>query len=205
MQVKTLVLGAVQTNCYILTSDSAPGRALVIDPAASAKDIFAYLQKNALTLDAILLTHTHFDHMEALDELIALTGAPFYCPEKDAGGLTDFITNGSMLLFRYPVIVNIKPTRLLRSGDHIGFGKEKLTVLETPGHTVGSVCYDGGDILFSGDTLFCQGYGRTDLPGVRDDELFSSLKRIFALPDKTVYPGHGQTTTIANERRYFGA
>ena len=204
MEVRTLVLGPVMTNCYLLTDSSAPGRALVIDPAYDGAAIASQLERSGLKPEGVLLTHCHFDHMEGLDELIARTGAPLLCPAKDAAGLTDPFYNGSLLLFRYPVTVSAHPARLLHEGDEILFGDEKLTVLETPGHTAGSVCYLARDLLFSGDTLFAGGYGRTDLPGGDDAALGASLARILALPDRKVFPGHGEATTIANEKRRFG-
>lgn len=205
MRVYTLCVGPVETNCYILVTETPPYHALVIDPGYDAERIKEELDRRGAHLDAILLTHTHFDHVEALDELVLRTRAPLYCPEKDAGGLRDFITNGSMILFRCPVVVNTPPERLLREGDEIALGNEKLTVIETPGHTVGSVCYDTGNLLFTGDTLFRGGYGRTDLPGGRDDELRRSLLKLFEMSDRTVYPGHGNPTTIQKERLFFGA
>ena len=192
MQVETLMLGPVCTNCYILSSSSLPGKAIVIDPAHNAPQILSHLREKGLELSFILLTHTHFDHIEALDELVSATGAQLFCPKKDAPGLRDFITNGSMILFRYPVLVNTPPSRLLVEGDEITFGREKLTVIETPGHTVGSVCYDDGENLFTGDTLFCSGRGRTDLPGGSEAQLRASLQRLMPLlSTHTVCGGHG--------------
>ena len=200
MQVFTLPLGALQTNCYILVSEK---KALVIDPADSHLQILALLQKEGLHLEGILLTHCHFDHMGGVDALAEASGAPLYCPEKDAVGLTDEDRNASRY-FGEGLSLKTLPTRLLKEGDEITHGSERLTVLETPGHTSGSVCYLAENLLISGDTLFFRGYGRTDLPSGSDAKLYSSLKRLFCLEDRTVYPGHGPATTLLKEKSFYG-
>ena len=204
MKIKSLTLGALSTNCYIIQNDRDPSAAMLIDPAAQPQRILKELEKEHLTLEAVLLTHTHFDHFEALDEVIDATGAKLYCPLKDQRGLGDFMANGSVLFYRTPILARKKPDQLLSEGDVIPFGNETLTVVETPGHTLGSICYDTGKQIFTGDTLFCGGYGRTDLPGGSDEELFYSLKKIFALGERDVYPGHGPTTNLSAERQLFG-
>ena len=203
MHVKTLVLGPLSTNCYLLTSDSAPGHALIIDPAFHPESILKELEKEELVLDAILLTHCHFDHMWALDELAENTGALLLCPEKDKKGLTDPKQNASSLFFRTPLSIKTTPARLLKDSDQILLGNEKLTVLETPGHTAGSVCYKTEDLLFSGDTLFQNGSGRTDLPSGDGKAMERSLRCLLAFDDLTVYPGHGKATSIGKEKAFF--
>ncbi len=200
MQVFTLPLGALQTNCYILASEK---KALVIDPADAHFQILAFLQKEGLTLEGILLTHCHFDHMGGVDALAEASGAPLFCPEKDAVGLTDENRNASRC-FGEGLSIKTAPARLLKEGDRIELGNEELTVLETPGHTAGSVCYLADDLLISGDTLFFRGYGRTDLPSGSDVMLVRSLRRLFCLEDRTVYPGHGPSTTILKEKNFYG-
>ena len=200
MQVVTLPLGALQTNCYILASEK---KALVIDPADAHFQILALLQKEGLTLEGILLTHCHFDHMGGVDALAEASGAPLFCPEKDAVGLTDENRNASRC-FGEGLSIKTAPARLLKEGDRISLGTEELTVLDTPGHTSGSVCYLAEDLLISGDTLFFRGCGRTDLPSGSDGMLLRSLRRLFCLEDRAVYPGHGPSTTLLKEKNFYG-
>lgn len=203
MTVDTLVLGPLETNCYILTSNSAPGKALVVDPAFHAEKILEFLSSRALSAEAVLLTHTHFDHMYALDAFCNATNAPLFCPELDKYGLCDPVTNASRTLVHRDLVIGTKPTRFLRDLDRVALGNEYLTVLDTPGHTRGSICYKTDDFILSGDTLFYHGNGRTDLEGGSEEEMRASLHRILSLDDMTVYPGHGNKTTIENERRFF--
>lgn len=204
MKVKTLVLGLLQTNCFLLTSESLPGQCLLIDPASDGQRILETLKKEGLTLEGILLTHSHFDHMSALDVLSSATGAPFFCPQKDEKGLTDGRLNGSLVFMSSALTVKTAPQKLLFEGDELFLGDEKLTVLETPGHTAGSVCYKTEGAIFTGDTLFCHGVGRTDLPGGSSELLLSSVQRLLSLENLVAYPGHGQTTLINEERRFLG-
>ncbi len=201
MKVIALSLGTLQTNCYILSSLQD---AVVIDPAGEGERIFEVLQKEGLTLKGILLTHTHFDHFGAVDELVKKTDTLLYCPLDDASGLTDTRLNVSGF-FGKGQTVKTAPSRLLKEGDKIAFGEEQLTVISTPGHTAGSCCYLSKAALFSGDTLFKHSYGRTDMPGGNKELLFSSLRRLLSTEENLkVYPGHGSDTTLDNERRYFG-
>ena len=202
MTVYTYPIGPLQTNCYVITCPNANGQALVIDPAFHEDQILSFLESKGLVLGGVILTHCHFDHMWAVDGLCK-GGAPFYCPKKDAPALNDPKRNASYY-FGQTLAVKTDPARLLSEGDEIRLGNETLTVLETPGHTEGSICLLSDGILFSGDTLFCHGYGRTDLPSGNESALFSSLRRILSMNDCTVYPGHGKETTILQEKRYFG-
>ena len=203
MKVLTYPIGPLLTNCYVLTCQSANGKALVVDPAFAEDRILSFLEKHDLTLAGILLTHCHFDHMWALDALVEKTGVPFYCPALDAQALRDPKKNASYY-FGKELVVNSTPTILLKKGDQITLGEEKLTVLETPGHTKGSICLYTDGILLSGDTMFCRGYGRTDLPGGNMGELKNSLHKLLSLDDCIVYPGHGETTTIHEEKIFYG-
>ena len=201
MNIETLVLGPLQTNCYILNFEK---EALLVDPAADAELILKKLHEKEWSLKGILLTHTHFDHMGAVDAIVKATGAPLYCPYKDAPGLRDWGKNLSLHFTRHTMQVDTVPAVLLHEWDTVPFGNERLRVLETPGHTVGSVCYEGEDFLFSGDTLFYHGYGRTDIPGGSEEQLSQSLSRLLTLENRTVYPGYGQPTSLEDERIFFG-
>ncbi len=202
MKVLTYPIGPLLTNCYVLTCESANGKALIVDPAFADERILFFLKKHDLTPAGVLVTHCHFDHLWALDALVEKTGVPFYCPALDAEALQDPKKNASYYFGR-ELVVNSIPTALLKEGDRVSLGDEQLTVLETPGHTKGSICLYTKGHLISGDTLFCRGYGRTDLPGGSAQELNSSLQRLFLLDDCIVYPGHGETTTIYEERVFY--
>ena len=147
MTVYTYPVGPLLTNCYIVTSPTAKGKALVIDPGFGEEKILSFLESKGLALEGVILTHCHFDHMWALDGLCK-KGIPFYCPKKDADALEDSKKNAS-LYFGKPLAVKTPPTKLLSEGDKIVLGNETLTVLETPGHTEGSICLLGDGILFS--------------------------------------------------------
>ncbi len=188
MNIQTLTLGPLETNCYLLW-DQASGEAAVIDPAAKPEQIWQALQDHGLTLRMILLTHAHFDHIGALQALHARSGAPVFVHEADThnpGGLS----HGLLVC-----------TDVYAEGDVLRLGGISIRVLHTPGHTPGSVCLLAQDALFSGDTLFCGSAGRTDLGG-DEQALFSSLRRLGTLPDETrVFPGHGERTVLGTEKQ----
>lgn len=210
--VETLVLGPLQTNCYIYARDS---EAVVIDPAGEAERIVDAVAALEARLRRIVNTHGHFDHIGALAALAAGTDAPVYLHEDDialllGGGILPQGTPASRMpagLFGLvaPAPDLPQPPRPLRDGERIAVGGGHLEVIHTPGHTPGSIClYQPEEaILFSGDTLFHLGVGRADLPGGNGRTLLESIKdRLFVLPDETVvYPGHGEPTTIGTEKR----
>lgn len=189
------------SDCWLLTTDS--GHAAVIDPSAAAPVILravreAFPDGNG-QLDAILLTHGHFDHITAVDALRqAVPGVPVYIHTADASMLTDGTRNASALFFG-TADVYAPADRLLQDGDSIRLGDEVLSVLHTPGHSPGSVCYlntaDG--TLFTGDTLFAFGIGRCDLWGGDGAAMRQSLRRLGSLPRTLrIFPGHGETAVL---------
>ncbi len=198
MNVTYFSVGDLGTNCYIVYDDS--GHAAIIDPGGDAQRILNNVKGKNLTVDFILLTHAHFDHIMAAEELRDATGAQLCVGEGDAPMLVDADLNLSAMV--YPErAVELTPSRLLFEGDVLRFGDTTLAVMETPGHTRGGVCYLGEDVLFSGDTLFAGSIGRTDLPGGDMSVLRRSLARLASLDgDLTVYPGHGEETTLAFEK-----
>ncbi len=198
MNVTYFSVGGLGTNCYIISDDS--GHAAIIDPGGDARRILSAVKDKNLTADLILLTHAHFDHIMAVEELREATGAPVCVGTGDAPMLADAQFNLSAMV--YPTqTVALTADRLLVDGDMVSFGDASLTVLETPGHTRGSVCYLGDGVLFSGDTLFASCVGRTDLPGGDMTALRRSLARLAALDgDYTVYSGHGEETTLSFEK-----
>ena len=197
MEIQALQVGSIPTNCYLVFD---PGRtdALVIDPGDNPERIFAAL--NGRTPAAVLLTHGHFDHTGALS---AFAGVPIYIHEADAPMLSDphlSVGDGNGDLRPRPVA-----THLLADGEQMHLAGLDLAVLHTPGHTPGGVTYQIGDALFTGDTLFAHGYGRTDLPGGDFSALRRSLRRLLHLAgDFRVFPGHSESTTLNHERGIDG-
>jgi glyoxylase-like metal-dependent hydrolase (beta-lactamase superfamily II) len=183
LEVEGLIVGPLAANCYVV---SAGGDAVVIDPGAEANRVLKAVGGREVA--AILVTHGHSDHVGAVDELVAETGAPVMAPHRD--------------LALFEGYVGVPPARLLKDGDRLEFGDISLTVIATPGHTPGSSCFYAPGVLFSGDTLFAEGVGRTDLPGGSAEALFNSIReRIFSLAgDTIIYPGHGERTTVAREK-----
>ncbi len=196
MKVRTLSVGQLGTNCYVVSDDTT---AVVIDPGDEASRILAAIGDN--TLAAVLLTHAHFDHMGALYDLVERTGAPVYCHADEAVAMTDGVRNLSAL-FGIP-LRTVSTFSTLKEGDSVTFGDMTFTVLHTPGHTKGSCCYLSGNTLFSGDTLFCESVGRTDFPGGDVHAMRASLRRLLAMDgNMDVLPGHDCPTTIAHEAKY---
>ncbi|MBO5210954.1 MAG: MBL fold metallo-hydrolase [Clostridia bacterium] len=198
MEIKALVLGDIEVNCYLVSTDKA---AVVIDPGYRCVEALEFL-KNANDKERlILLTHAHFDHIGFADELAEITDSKIAIGEKDAPALLDNNLNLSAL-FGAP-LSTFSADILLDDNDEITVGDLTFKVIHTPGHTVGGVCYLCGDTLFSGDTLFAGSIGRTDFPGGSFETLKNSIKRIYTLPDDTVLlSGHGGKTTVINEKRY---
>ncbi len=180
--IAVLPMGGLYTNCCVVDDG---GECVVIDPADNGRRIFEYIEKRGLRCSAVLLTHGHPDHTGGLKELIGLTGAKLYMGEGD--------------VYRSPV----KPDRTVTDGEVIKAGGMSFTAVTAPGHTEGGVCYILGDTMFSGDTLFRDSVGRTDLPGGDYPTLRRTLIKLRDLPysDLTVIPGHGETTTLEYERR----
>ena len=202
MLIKCFTVGAYETNCYIVTDEKTLESA-VIDPGAEGTTILDYLEDNHLTCACILLTHGHFDHTGAVAALMQETGAPLYVSQKDDG----VTIGGEYYRYRAP-----EGAHFISGGDTVSVGALRFTVLETPGHTPGSVCFlceeQGTEekALFSGDTLFRDSCGRTDFPGSSGEAMLKSLRKLWELPgDWEVYPGHMGATTLNRERQanYF--
>ena len=189
LQIHTLPLGDYQTNCYILHQEGNRD-CVVIDPGYEPEIILSYLSEKGLTLQAILLTHGHFDHVGAVRELAAQTDCRVYINPKDLS-MPPMLTAGPLYY-----------TNTYGEGDLLDIAGISFRVLETPGHTPGSVCLITENNIFSGDTLFCGSCGRTDLPGGDYRAMKESLKRLASIrEDYSVYPGHGSNTTLAWEQK----
>ncbi len=197
-QVHTLVVGRLQTNCYILASK---GEALVVDPGDEAARILNYVNDLKVKFKTIVATHTHFDHVLGVSQLKTETDAPFLIHKDDLEILESMQERVRMFL-NLKVPPPPKADNFLREGDTLEFGDETLHVIHTPGHTPGSISLAGRGYVFTGDALFNQSIGRTDLPGGDFEALISSIKtKLFALDDGTiVYPGHGPETRISDEK-----
>lgn len=190
MNIITLVLGPLETNCY-LVSDERSGLCAVIDPATRSAKILETVQAQGWRVGCILLTHAHFDHTGALKSLhAALPDVPVYVHAQDTDNNTN-MSNGNLVY-----------TNTYADGDTVSCGGLTFRVLHTPGHTPGSVCLQCENALFTGDTLFAGSYGRTDFIGGDDAAMRLSLARLGHLKgDYTVLPGHGEDSTLDYECR----
>lgn len=196
MRIRNLHQTGWPSNCYLISEGSD---AVIIDPSAPVQTIMDSLAEDSLHLYAILLTHGHFDHLLTLDTLRDITGSPAYLHQGDA----DFPGNAAKSCYLTLLGRDIRHRDadiLLMGGERLEFGTLRFTVLHTPGHTGGCVCYRCGDALFTGDTLFAEGYGRTDLPGGSWSILRRSLERLTAMRNEplTIYPGHGESSGLAD-------
>ncbi|MBQ8496103.1 MAG: MBL fold metallo-hydrolase [Clostridia bacterium] len=196
MKIYTIEAGVFGTNTY-LVGDEETGKAVLLDPDGSGKQILKLVEQNGFALEAILLTHGHFDHIGAVDELVSLTGVPVYISERDAELLTDGRKNASSVFFGKSILCQTVP-QTFKNKDMLTFGNLSFSVMLTPGHTRGSVCFFlDDDIVFTGDTFFAEGYGRTDLYGGNENTIISSLQNLVPrMRGKTVYPGHGEPVTL---------
>jgi glyoxylase-like metal-dependent hydrolase (beta-lactamase superfamily II) len=202
MILKELVVGPFGSNCFIVGSE-ATQEGMIIDPGASADTIVSAMRDLGLSTVLIVATHSHIDHVGALGQVKELTGADYAVHEADVEGMSPSVFGR---VFGVAMGGSLKapppPDRLLHDGDVIEVGELSFTVLHTPGHTAGGISLLGDGVVFSGDTLFNLGIGRTDLSGGDYVTLINSIMtRIMTLPDDTVvYPGHGPSTTVGAER-----
>jgi hydroxyacylglutathione hydrolase len=183
MMLKKLAVGAYQANCYILgCKETREG--LVIDPGDEVFRIVNEITQSGLKIRYILMTHGHFDHAGGAEELKRITKAPVMIHLYDVGGL------------------GFEPDANLEDGQEIPLGTYTLSVIHTPGHSPGGVCFQAPGAVFTGDTLFAGSIGRTDFPGGSHEQLITGVvQKIFPLGDDLrVYPGHGPASTIGRER-----
>ena len=194
MKVSVMQVGPIGTNCYFL-QDEESGLMAIIDPGDDWERILHQVKKAEGEVKYILLTHGHYDHTTAVPDLVkALPGVQVYIHQADANGA------GSQL---FPLAAQVKDLNNYDEGDTLSLGSLTIEVLHTPGHSKGSVTLKVGDVLFTGDTLFCGSCGRTDLRGGSYEEIMASLKRLGEVAgDFHVCPGHDRTSTLERERKY---
>lgn len=199
MKVETLVVGFINTNCYI----AHDGReAVVIDPGANAEQIIAKADELGVSIRYIFLTHAHFDHVLAVDEIIKKTGAKLVANAGERERLRDAELSGQNVLRRRDFTALYADVEIASEGA-MDIGEMHFEFISTPGHTEGSMCIICEDTMFSGDTLFAGTCGRCDLAGGDYGEMLSSLRKLYELPgDYKVLPGHEQATTLSHERVY---
>lgn len=198
MEMKEFVLGPLENNAFVLY-DKKPD-CVVIDPPLESGDIVRFLQEEEMNPVAILLTHGHFDHIGGLDDIRKFWAAPVYIHEEEKKYLLDHQLNGSAF-YGFPGNTT-DADKTFSDADELKLAGLRFKVLHTPGHTPGGSCFLVEDTLISGDTLFYGSVGRTDLPEGSFRKLIDSIHRkLIVLPDTTpVYPGHGPSTTIGNEK-----
>jgi glyoxylase-like metal-dependent hydrolase (beta-lactamase superfamily II) len=191
LEIKTIVNGELFENCYLLEEE---GKAVCIDPGYAAEEVLAYLDEKGATLKYILLTHGHFDHVASASLLRERTGAILLCSEKE----TELLLNPDMNMgSSYNENISIVPDGTFSDGEEINIFKTPISFMLTPGHTAGSAVIICGDDMFSGDTLFADCFGRTDLPTGSSSEMFRSLKKLKRLEKNyRVYAGHGPRSTL---------
>jgi len=193
------VIGPLRTNCYLLVSDNED---VIVDPGHvdGLAELYRQADRAGVRVKAVVATHGHFDHVLGAKAIIERFKAPFLISELDLGALEHASHHARVFLgVRVPCDLP-RPDGYLREGSTIEIGSERLTIIETPGHTAGSICIRCGNIVLTGDTLFYNSIGRVDLPGSVPHLMPLSIKRLVSLPEETkVLPGHGRPTTIGWE------
>ena len=202
MKIEKFVTGIISTNCYLVSNEETR-QAVIVDPAAVPRALKETVEREGLQIEAVLLTHGHFDHMMGLDALMKLWQVPVYVEEEDQEILTDPRLN---LSATYTAGYTFSGAQSVRDGQILSFAGYEFQVIHTPGHTRGGCCYyvASEHVLFSGDTLFQNSVGRTDFVNSSTSDLIRSIReKLLPLPDDTVvYPGHMGETTIGHERKY---
>lgn len=201
MKIKRFALGALWTNCYVISDAASEG--IVIDPGGPAAEVEEYIRDNDIRLHWIILTHGHGDHIGGVSELRNLSENGIAVHTEDADCLVD--ANRNLSAFMGTSVELPSADKKLNEGDTLKVGSMNIRVIHTPGHTVGGICLhikdEDEEVLISGDTLFARSIGRSDLPGGDEDVLVRSLKKLTDFPDKLrVLPGHGPETTIGAEK-----
>ena len=197
MKIQNLYPGSWGSNCYLLTVEQ---HAAIVDPSASIHTLSSAIKSANARLEYIFLTHGHFDHITSMDKLRDATGASLLIHEGDADMPGDSFKNAFFQFFQMKSTAYRPADKLLHDGDEILLGEERIRVIHTPGHSMGSVCLLCNDeFLITGDTLFANNVGRCDLYGGDDGILADSLRLLQSLPrDLTIYPGHGEPAPLGD-------
>ena len=200
MIIEKLSLGIMKNNCYLVYNENTKN-AVVIDPCVFPDRIYNEIKMLGLNVKMVCLTHGHYDHMLGAEKILEYTGAPLAVHPLDERCLADKEYN--LNYEKHYGKIDLKADILLNEGDEIDLDGEKLLVMHTPGHSPGSICFYTEGSLISGDVLFNRSVGRTDFIGGSTEELMKSIKeKLYTLPENTVvYPGHGENTTILEERK----
>lgn len=202
MKIEKFVIGMIGTNCYIVENEETK-ECFLIDPAACPPEMVTHIRQKGLHVQAILLTHGHFDHIMGIDGFLKEFPVPVYAHEEEKALLNDAELNASA---EYSAGYTFSGAEYVRDGQTLELAGIKIQVLYTPGHTIGGCCYyiQEEGVLFSGDTLFYGSTGRTDFPTGSQSRLIRSIReKLLVLPDETkVYPGHMSETSIGFERMY---
>jgi hydroxyacylglutathione hydrolase len=201
LEVETLTVGPLAENCFVLRREGAD-RGLVVDPGDEAERIAAAIERMGIEVDAILITHCHFDHIGAVAPIARLTGAPVHCPKVEVPVLADIMSFvGPSGMGPYE---SYEADETVEGGEVLELAGLTIDVISTPGHSPGHVTYAprGEGAIFSGDVLFQGSVGRVDLPGGDGPTLLRSIRTLLESqpPETTVYPGHMGTTTLAAEQ-----
>jgi hydroxyacylglutathione hydrolase len=199
MKVRTLTVGPLEENCYLVIDEST-NRAVLIDPGDEPALLLAALRASGATLESVWLTHAHFDHLGALAGVLRAHPVPVYMHPLETP-IHEIAVDSAL---RFGIRIEEPPAadRDLAEGDFVQVGSHQLAVMHVPGHAPGHVAFHDENVIFGGDCLFAGSIGRTDLPFADRETLDASVARLIALGDElTLYPGHGPATTIGRERR----
>lgn len=202
VKIGRLVMGGCGTNCYLIYREGSKD-VIFVDPADHGEQIYQKISEKGFQIQAILLTHAHFDHIWGANDLRKLTGAKIYALEEEKVLCESSQANVSEMAGR---ACTIRPNVYVKDGDRLTLADITFQVIATPGHTVGSCCYyfEEGSFVVCGDTIFLESVGRTDFPTGDSGCLIRSIReKLFTLPDEVkLYPGHGDSTTVGHEKKY---
>ena len=202
IDIKIYNVTFLYTNCYLLT-DKATGKMAVVDPGGKSEKLINTVKESGNKLEYILLTHGHYDHIGFAKQLAEMFNAKIVCGKNTEKFFLDNVLNHSLFHDDIENIVPFTADKILNDNEKFTLGETEITYLTTPGHTDGCGCYMFDKVIITGDTLFCESYGRTDLPTGSIQQIIASIKKLKELKGNyTIYPGHGSFSTLDHERKY---